>query len=237
MLKSRELVGLFVGAVSLAVAVGPYWVFYLALLFLSLGIGYEVSRVLGFRDFYIAGVVFLVSSYSLELGFALALLLSLYAGWKSWSMEDFLKAVFLSFYCGYLPTFLLALKGKGGFEVVKLLLFVWAVDVLSYYVGKSWGKTPIAQRLSPKKTWEGFWGGAVGGFFVLALFYGFGKALVYSFFLVPSAFFGDLFKSFVKRQVGVKDFSHLLGEHGGLTDRFDSLLFCAPVFLYLIQHG
>ena len=226
-----------VGALSLAVALGPYWVFYLALLFLSLGIGYEVSKVLSLRFFYIAPLVFVASSYSAEIGFFLSLLLALYAGWKSWSMEDFLKALLVGFYCGYLPTFLLELRQAEELAVVKLLLLVWAVDVLSYYTGKKFGKTPIAKRLSPKKTWEGLLGGSLGGFLVLLLFYGPIKAFVFSFLLVPSAFFGDLFKSFIKRQYGIKDFSHLLGEHGGLTDRLDSLLLSAPVFLYLIKHG
>ncbi|MCX8075686.1 MAG: phosphatidate cytidylyltransferase, partial [Aquificaceae bacterium] len=69
---------------------------------------------------------------------------------------------------------------------------------------------------------------------VLLAFHGL-VGFVWSMLLIPGAVMGDLFKSFIKRQVGVKDFSGVLGEHGGFTDRFDSLLFTAPVYVFLLK--
>jgi phosphatidate cytidylyltransferase len=98
------------------------------------------------------------------------------------------------------------------------------VDTASYYAGKLFGKRPLAVRLSPKKTWEGLAGGMLGG---MLFFYFINKPILLAVPFVLIALVGDLFKSFIKRQVGIKDFSNLLGEHGGLVDRFDSVLFVA----------
>lgn len=233
-IKSREFTGLLIGSLTLLFVLSPYAIFYLAVLTLSFLIGLEVSRALSLRVFFLSSLTFLFSSLSFELGLVSLLLLSLYVGWKAWSLEDFLKSLLICVYAGFLPVFLLELKKLQGFAVVELLLFVWAVDVFSYYSGKRFGKRALAPRLSPKKTWEGFLGGAMAGFVVLLLLRG-PEGLFWSFPLLMGAVFGDLFKSFIKRQVGIKDFSSVLGEHGGFTDRFDSLVFTAPVYLFLLK--
>lgn len=232
--RGRELAGLLIGSVTLLVSLSPYPFFYLAVLTLSLLVGLELSRALELRAFYIAPLTFLSASIASELGFISLLLLSLYVGWKAWSMEDFLKALLVSLYGGFLLLFLLQLKGMGDYALLKLLLFVWAVDVFSYYCGKKFGKRWMAPRLSPRKTWEGLLGGSLAGSFALLLLHG-PKGLLWSPLLVAGAVLGDLFKSFIKRQVGIKDFSGVLGEHGGFTDRFDSLLFTAPLYLFLLK--
>ena len=76
--------------------------------------------------------------------------------------------------------------------------------------------------------------GGLAGVITMWVFHGF-KGILWSLPLVAIALMGDLFKSFIKRQVGIKDFSNVLGEHGGFTDRFDSLLFTAPVYLFLLK--
>ncbi len=232
--KSREFIGFFIGLLSVLVALSPSPIFYIALLTLSSLIGYEVSRAIAFRFFFFAPLTLFFSSISLELGLLCALLLSLYVGWKSWLFEDFLKALLVCIYAGLLLVFLLQLKELESYSLLKLLFFVWAVDVFSYYTGKKFGKHPLALRLSPKKTWEGLIGGALAGALVLILFYGL-KGLIWSVFMVATALLGDLFKSYIKRTLGIKDFSHILGEHGGFTDRFDSLIFTAPLYLFLLK--
>ncbi|MCS7196111.1 MAG: phosphatidate cytidylyltransferase [Aquificaceae bacterium] len=232
--KSRELAGLLIGSTTLLVSLSPYPLFYLAILCLSLLVGIEVSRAVGLKTFYVAPLTFFFASLAPELGFISLLLLSLYVGWRSWSMEDFLKALLVSLYGGFLFLFLLQLKSMGDYALLKLLLFVWAVDVFSYYSGKKFGRRWMAPRLSPKKTWEGLLGGVLAGSLALLLLHG-QKGLLWSPLLVSGAVFGDLFKSFIKRQVGIKDFSGVLGEHGGFTDRFDSLLFTAPLYLFLLK--
>lgn len=232
--RSREIVGLAIGLVTVALTFSPYPVFYTGLVILSALIGYEISKAIGFKLFYVAPATFFLASVSTELGLLCALILTLYAGWKDWSLESFLKALIVSVYAGLLPPFLLFLKEAGSQHLIKLLLFVWAVDIFSYYVGKNFGRRPLAPRLSPKKTWEGLLGGMLAGSAVLSVFHGY-RGLLMALPLTVVALLGDLFKSFIKRQVGIKDFSNVLGEHGGFTDRFDSLLFTAPLYLFLLK--
>ncbi len=231
--RSREFIGILVGLITIAFVLSPYPLFYAGVLALLSLIGYELSKALDFEFLYMPPLTFLVSSFSLELGLIFVLLLSFYAGWRQWSMDSFLKALLVCTYAGVLPVFLLELK-ENSYALLRLLVFVWAVDIFSYYVGKNFGKRPLSPRLSPKKTWEGLVGGALAGTFVMAFSHGF-KGILWAPFLVLMALMGDLFKSFIKRQVGIKDFSNVLGEHGGFTDRFDSLLFTAPVYLFLLK--
>lgn len=126
----------------------------------------------------------------------------------------------------------------GPIVLIVALLFIWAVDTGAYFSGRGFGRHLLIPRVSPKKTWEGLLGG-----FVLCLI----VALVYAFAvqfnftqiielclltMVTAVFavFGDLFESMQKRQAGVKDSGHLLPGHGGILDRFDSVIAALPVF-------
>ncbi len=126
--------------------------------------------------------------------------------------------------------------------IVIVLLTTWAFDIFGYLVGKRFGNKLMVPELSPKKTWEGFAGGVFAAV-ITAVFAGslwMDTTAVGSFALLGliCALFaqsGDLFASALKRQVGAKDSGSLLPGHGGLLDRFDSLLFAAPVAYYYIQ--
>ena len=124
---------------------------------------------------------------------------------------------------------------------LSVLLLIWATDILAYYTGKAIGKHKLAPAISPKKTWEGSVGGAVGA--VLAAV---GLKLTLIGFLdwphiVALALIcgvvsqvGDLAESRFKRSVGVKDSGTILPGHGGLLDRFDAALLAVPLaYLYL----
>ena len=128
-----------------------------------------------------------------------------------------------------------------------VFLSAWGSDVMAYFVGSLFGKHKMAPHLSKNKTWEGTIGGIFGG--ALAGFL-FGLILSTRFkdILTPIlactiistgagiiSIFGDLFGSAIKRQTGIKDFSHLIPGHGGILDRFDSVIFVAPLFFYLAQ--
>jgi len=117
--------------------------------------------------------------------------------------------------------------------ILVLFATVWTGDTLAYFVGKSFGKTKLSPKLSPKKTWEGaigsFLGSVVAGYLV-SLYFNLHNAI---FPVVLSAVFmqiGDLFESFIKRQVNVKDSSHIIPGHGGILDRIDGLIFASVVF-------
>lgn len=232
--KSREFIGLTVGIVSIALVFSPFYIFLFALALLSFVIAWEVSKALKiYLNPLFAILVFLTACIHTGVGIVISAFFSLVIGYKSWNMEDFLKSLFILIYAGVLPSYLYSIKIMDSYQLLKLLIFVWVIDVASYYVGKNFGKHPFFPKLSPKKTWEGFMGGFISG--ITFLYFASDIPIIYGCFLVLCAVAGDLFKSFIKRQVGIKDFSGALGEHGGFTDRFDSLLFTAPVYLALLN--
>ena len=124
--------------------------------------------------------------------------------------------------------------------LLTIFLLIWANDSFAYLFGVNFGKHRLWERISPKKSWEGFIGGGISTLVlsvVLAHFYlptyqleVFGLALI----VIIFGTFGDLFESQLKRQSNIKDSGNLLPGHGGFLDRFDSFLFIIPVaILYL----
>jgi phosphatidate cytidylyltransferase len=130
--------------------------------------------------------------------------------------------------------------GVGTRLLALTFLVTWINDSAAYFVGKAVGRHPCCPYLSPKKTWEGTVGGWIGGVLATMLLGAWlidlpwlhGLAL--GAIIATLAPFGDLAKSMVKRQMGVKDFSALIPGHGGMFDRIDSLLFVAPVVYYYV---
>jgi len=126
-----------------------------------------------------------------------------------------------------------------GFLAVFLYLVVAANDAFAQVVGQLIGSLPLAPALSPAKTVEGFAGGLI---FAAAAGAGIGYFLGWSFLggllaglgLGLAGTLGDLIESGWKRSLRIKDFSRLLGAHGGFLDRFDSLLLAAPVFFLVL---
>lgn len=138
----------------------------------------------------------------------------------------------------------------GAWAVLSVLLVIWAGDTAAYFTGRAWGRRKCAPSISPNKTWEGVFGGlaASAAFGALALAptlaapglgfgAGRGTALGLAFGLLVGAAgqVGDLVESAVKREIGIKDFGEILPGHGGVLDRFDSLLFAAPVACLLLR--
>lgn len=125
--------------------------------------------------------------------------------------------------------------------ILLLFILVFTLDTGSYLVGKYLGKHKLWPRISPKKTWEGFLGGYLSVVLALSLFFYFQNKQVNLFFLIWFSFIvsflglsGDLFESWLKRKVNIKDSGNVLPGHGGFLDRFDGVLF-AVVFFYLFR--
>jgi len=128
--------------------------------------------------------------------------------------------------------------------VYVVMVATWANDTFAYFAGRAFGKHKLYEKVSPKKTWEGFAGGAIGALAMLflcrALFpdaFGHFTTLDLLFIGVPSAALapaGDLAESLLKRNYGVKDSGKTIPGHGGVLDRVDALFFVAPwVLLYV----
>jgi phosphatidate cytidylyltransferase len=163
------------------------------------------------------------------------------------ALVDWALSVSLALYVGGLMWFYLPLRAPTtimpGFWVVALLILSWVCDSCAFFVGRAVGRTPLAPRISPKKSVEGAIAGVVGAT-VLGLLVGAVSSYPlsvmagYGFSIALATIVGDLIESFVKRQTGVKDSGVLIPGHGGLLDRMDSLLLCAPVaVLYLHAVG
>jgi phosphatidate cytidylyltransferase len=123
-----------------------------------------------------------------------------------------------------------------------VLITVWAADTFAYFAGRLFGRHKLAPSLSPGKTWEGFLVGSVAGIFAsfIALYdtrdtyLTSWEAVVLGLVVVLAAAAGDLFESMLKRDMEVKDTGRLLGGHGGVLDRIDSLLFASVAAFYLV---
>lgn len=134
----------------------------------------------------------------------------------------------------------------GKYLVLLTVLLTFATDAGAYFSGVFLGKHRGVTRVSPNKSVEGYIGGFVTGI-VFAVFYGLAASRVAGssvnllslalcgLFGALATEVGDLAFSFIKRQYGVKDYGHLLPGHGGMLDRFDSMIFCGPVVLFIVR--
>ncbi|NDI10948.1 MAG: phosphatidate cytidylyltransferase [Actinobacteria bacterium] len=161
--------------------------------------------------------------------------------------EGFVKkatgTAFAIMYPGFVSGFIFLLGRSGdGFAYICVLVFIVGLnDTFAYLTGVVAGRHPMAPKISPKKTWEGFIGGLV--------FASAGTALTFNYFLereywigalaglagVLAATVGDLIESAIKRDLALKDMGSVLPGHGGMLDRIDSALITAPVFWLIIE--
>lgn len=119
------------------------------------------------------------------------------------------------------------------------VMLVWAADTGAYFVGSRLGRSKLAPKISPNKSWEGFWGGLAGaslvaviGVKLLGLGWGDLPALVLlTLVAAMMSVAGDLFESLLKRHSGHKDSGRIIPGHGGMLDRLDSILAALPVFV------
>jgi phosphatidate cytidylyltransferase len=157
------------------------------------------------------------------------------------------STILMGFIYAVLPFSLLVFLGKvnGEFDArlpFGFFLILWANDTGAYLVGKFFGKHKLLEAVSPKKTWEGLFGGVasaiLSGYFLYSLMpHSFERSQWVAIAALVAVFanIGDLIESQIKRIKGVKDSGRLLPGHGGVLDRFDGLLIALPlVIIYLI---
>lgn len=145
-------------------------------------------------------------------------------------------------YVAYMLSFIYKIRvGENGVILVWLVfLSSWAADTCAYFTGVFLGRHKMTPVLSPKKTWEGAAGGVLGAGVCGILFTVFfnGHRDIWQYFVICAAgavisIFGDLAASAIKRDRNIKDYGWLIPGHGGIMDRFDSVIFTAPV-IYLL---
>jgi len=171
------------------------------------------------------------------------------AGDTSHFLERAAKIQFGIMVCAYCLShapalLLLKIPGYEG-QDARLLLYLVIVDqmsdVLQFVWGKLIGRNKIAWRVSPNKTWEGFFGGvlsatALGAALWWATPFTPLQSAGMSFTICILGFCGGLVMSAIKRDIGIKDFGRVIEGHGGILDRIDSLCFAAPIFFHLVRH-
>ena len=125
--------------------------------------------------------------------------------------------------------------------LICLLIFIWSSDSGAYLFGVKFGRNRLFERISPKKSWEGLLGGlftSIVAAWMLSKFftqYDFLFLITIAIVAVIAGTLGDLVESMIKRSVGVKDSGQFMPGHGGLLDRFDSLLLASPMIFFVLQ--
>lgn len=264
MLSKRVFTSLILAAVGIpAIILGGGYYFALIMLFL-VGAAWEYGLIFGKVDCKVSkplviGCVILIATartYFPHLAEA-ALTLSILAA-MTWHLLDYEKgceraatdfAVTTAgiVYLGWIGAYLITLRTMDGglWWLLIVLPTIWLADMAAFFVGIRFGKHPLSPRLSPKKTWEGYWAGVVFGTLSsiglallwhrvggLAVTWWQGAALGAALSVLTTL--GDLGESMFKRQAGVKDSSNIFPGHGGVLDRIDSWLWGAALGYLII---
>jgi len=164
---------------------------------------------------------------------------------KNNNIKDATRSIFTtlfsSIYIGYFSSFLLKIKllPEGNMFLIFLFIIIWMNDTGAFIIGTIFGKKKLAPKISPKKTIEGSIAGISFSFITVIilnqwLHYELSRLLFIGIIIPMVGQFGDLFESILKRRAKIKDSGKLIPGHGGVLDRFDSLLFAAPVFYLCI---
>lgn len=177
------------------------------------------------------------------------LLICMVFTYPKYTISDIGVSYFGPLYVGILLSYIILIRGldHGAFYVGLLFISGWGSDSCAYFAGRYFGAHKLAPVLSPKKTVEGAIGGAIGAcllgiLFALGYHYFIGTFSMQDFIVIGSITFigallsqlGDLAASAIKRHVQTKDFGNLFPGHGGVLDRFDSILFVSPFIYYAI---
>lgn len=199
------------------------------------------------------GLSFLFPSFSLHTAiFAGLIILGVYFLLTTKTLEKLMQfpaAIALTFfgavYLGFTLAHFIPLRDEyGPFYIYFLLSVIFIGDTGAFLLGKKWGRHKLAPLASPKKTWEGTFGGIITACLTGVLAQqillkdemSLMEAVVFALLINIIAQISDPLESLFKRAAGVKDSSNLLPGHGGFFDRIDSLIFAAPFFYYLLKY-
>jgi len=183
-------------------------------------------------------------SLTLACGAALVVLLEMFT--PDHSLDRVALTLFGAVFAGWMPAHLAMIRDlRPHGEAFAFLTFaaVWAMDTAAYAAGRGFGRHALAPVLSPKKTWEGAAAGFAAAIAVCLAFQKFKlsesvtpiQAVMIGVIIGSMGQLSDLAESMVKRDAGAKDSGSLLPGHGGVFDRFDSYILCAPAVYYALS--
>ena len=189
-----------------------------------------VLLALGAEKFYIAGIVCV-----------LLVIMGIYVfSWPKIKAEEAIFSFFPLIYVAVMLSFIYLTRNTGTGRIVVWLIFLssWGCDTCAYCVGMLIGKHKMAPKLSPKKSIEGAVGGVIGAALLGMIFALIFKQPMLEYAIICAvgaliSMVGDLAASAIKRNMDIKDYGKLIPGHGGVLDRFDSVIFTAPV-IYLL---
>ena len=259
MFKTRLISGIVLVIIALATIISGSWILFFTLLAVSL-IGmrelYKVMKVsdehvtvlelvgyLGAVLYYIAMKADFGNYGTMAIIISMILILFVYVfGYPKYHAEQVMAAFFWSCICCCDAFLYLSYQKPSGRKFLVWLIFLcsWGCDTCAYCVGMLIGKHKMAPVLSPKKSIEGAVGG-VAGAALLGVIYAAatqGKMAEYALICAVGALIsmvGDLAASAIKRNQNIKDYGKLIPGHGGILDRFDSVIITAPVIYYLAK--
>ena len=259
MFKTRLISGIVLVIIALATVISGSWILFFTLLAVSL-IGmrelYKVMKVsdehvtvlelvgyLGAVLYYIAMKADFGNYGTMAIIISMILILFVYVfGYPKYHAEQVMAAFFGVVYVAVMLSFIYLTRSlpDGKFLVWLIFLCSWGCDTCAYCVGMLIGKHKMAPVLSPKKSIEGAVGG-VAGAALLGVIYAAatqGKMAEYALICAVGALIsmvGDLAASAIKRNQNIKDYGKLIPGHGGILDRFDSVIITAPVIYYLAK--
>lgn len=259
MFKTRLISGIVLVIIALATIISGSWILFFTLLAVSL-IGmrelYKVMKVsdehvtvlelvgyLGAVLYYIAMKADFGNYGTMAIIISMILILFVYVfGYPKYHAEQMMAAFFGVVYVAVMLSFIYLTRSlpDGKFLVWLIFLCSWGCDTCAYCVGMLIGKHKMAPVLSPKKSIEGAVGG-VAGAALLGVIYAAatqGKMAEYALICAVGALIsmvGDLAASAIKRNQNIKDYGKLIPGHGGILDRFDSVIITAPVIYYLAK--
>ena len=259
MFKTRLISGIVLVIIALATIISGSWILFFTLLAVSL-IGmrelYKVMKVsdehvtvlelvgyLGAVLYYIAMKADFGNYGTMAIIISMILILFVYVfGYPKYHAEQVMAAFFGVGYVAVMLSFIYLTRSlpDGKFLVWLIFLCSWGCDTCAYCVGMLIGKHKMAPVLSPKKSIEGAVGG-VAGAALLGVIYAAatqGKMAEYALICAVGALIsmvGDLAASAIKRNQNIKDYGKLIPGHGGILDRFDSVIITAPVIYYLAK--
>lgn len=261
MFKTRLLSGILLVIIALATIISGGDVLFATLLMISFIGMTEIYRVLEISGTLLGGAGYVAAAayyflirmnrtdmvVMLAIAFLIVLMMVYVFTYPKYRSEQVMLAFFGLFYVAFMLSYVYQIRmlPQGAFIVWLVFICSWGSDTCAYCVGMLFGKHKMAPKLSPKKSIEGAVGGVVGAALLGAAYASImnrtmvgADAGVIQYALICAvgaliSMVGDLAASAIKRNHDIKDYGNLIPGHGGILDRFDSVIFTAPIIYYM----